>query len=171
MPNDILKFLFALTFHPFPVHLEFYRILVPFGYVHSCKGPKVPCSKGHRREILYLQSDGFCPFRQVDLEANQSVTRRLPMSCCFCCLCILSQSDGLSDQFIQDCELKRKPRKGKDAQAALNIEADQRKPRRKDTPVPHAPPFRPGKGHESARSPVKGTRLSLGHIGPAICFS
>ncbi|CAK6434698.1 unnamed protein product [Pipistrellus nathusii] len=55
-----------------------------------------------------------------------------------------SHLDGLSDQFIKDRELKKEPRKGRSAQAALDVEADQRKPRRKDTPVPHIPPFRPG---------------------------
>ncbi|XP_036309728.1 protein phosphatase 1 regulatory subunit 17 [Pipistrellus kuhlii] len=55
-----------------------------------------------------------------------------------------SHLDGLSDQFIKDCELKKKPRKGRSAQAALDVEVDQRKPRRKDTPVPHIPPFTAG---------------------------
>lgn len=95
-----------------------------------------------------------------------------PLTLCHivcCSRCILT--DDLSDQFIKDCELQKKPRKGKGVQAALDVEADPRKPRRKDTPVPQIPPFRPGKGPASARSPIKGTRLSLAHMGLAICFS
>ncbi|XP_055467878.1 protein phosphatase 1 regulatory subunit 17 isoform X2 [Psammomys obesus] len=80
-----------------------------------------------------------------------------------------SHSDEVSDQFIKDCDLKKKPRKGKNVQATLNVESDQKKPRRKDTPALHIPPFIPGVISEHLiKSYDVQERAPKGKTGPAL---
>ncbi|XP_051008281.1 protein phosphatase 1 regulatory subunit 17 [Acomys russatus] len=95
------------------------------------------------------------------LELSEDILGKLDPHC--------SHADELSDQFINDCELKKKPRKGKNAQPTPNVESDQKKPRRKDTPALHIPPFIPGviSEHLIKRYDVQ-ERVPKGKTGPAL---
>ncbi|XP_029334603.1 protein phosphatase 1 regulatory subunit 17 [Mus caroli] len=95
------------------------------------------------------------------LELSDDILGKLDPQC--------SPSDDLSDQFIKDCDLKKKPRKGKNVQATLNVESDQKKPRRKDTPAVHIPPFIPGviSEHLIKRYDVQ-ERIPKAKSGPAL---
>ncbi|XP_059502301.1 protein phosphatase 1, regulatory subunit 17-like [Stegostoma tigrinum] len=56
----------------------------------------------------------------------------------------LDDLSNLSEQLIKTCEVNEEREKQKATDESKDVEAEQKKPRRKDTPVQYVPPLIPG---------------------------